>query len=183
MRLGSNFIFLAVGRFEEPKDYPNMLRAFSLVIKSIQDVILLIAGDGILRKRMESLSSYLGLSKNVRFLGIRNDIASLMNAADGYVMASAWEGLPIVLLEAASVGLPIVATDVGGNNEVVSNGINGYLVPPNNEVSLADAMRKLICTDKATRKKMGRIANYIIAKNYEIEKVVDIWEGIYSKLC
>ncbi len=72
----------------------------------------------------------LGLGDWVRFLGVRQDVPALMSAADGYVMSSAWEGMPMVLLEAAAAGLPIVATTVGGNQEVVSDRESGFLVPP-----------------------------------------------------
>lgn len=183
MGLNGNFVFLAVGRFEEPKDYPNMLRAFSLLIKVVPNVVLLLVGDGILRNNMELLADDLGVSQSVRFLGIRRDIPSLMNAADGYVMSSAWEGLPIVLLEAAATGLPIVATDVGGNCEIVKDGYNGYLVPSRNEKELAAAMEKLIKLDVVTRRSMGDASHEIIRTNYDIECVVDTWESIYNKYC
>ena len=72
------------------------------------------------------LAAKCNVSHRLRFLGMRKDVPALMAAADGYMMSSAWEGLPMVLLEAAGSGLPIVATNVGGNCEIVRDGISGF---------------------------------------------------------
>jgi glycosyltransferase involved in cell wall biosynthesis len=104
--LEGNFVWLAVGRFDIPKDYPNLLKAFTQVTREKGEVRLLIAGDGPLRPAMEELVQELGFREQVRFLGIRQDVPDLMNAADAYVMSSLWEGMPVVLLEASAMRLP-----------------------------------------------------------------------------
>ena len=124
------FVWLAVGRFDASKDYPNLLRAFSEIADHAARPVLLMVGEGPQRQEMEESVRAHQLEEGVRFLGRREDVPALMNAADGYVMSSAWEGLPIVLLEAAATGLPIVATDVGGNAQVVVDEETGELVRP-----------------------------------------------------
>ena len=176
------FAWLAVGRFDPPKDYPNMLQAFARVVRERSHTTLLIAGDGPLRKAMESMALDLGISGYVRFLGIRRDVSQLMNAADAYVMSSSWEGMPMVLLEASATGLPIVATDVGGNREVVLDGITGFLVPARNPEALAEAMLRMMDLPEEKRREMGKAAHKHIEENFSLDRVVDMWEALYKEL-
>jgi len=176
------FVWLAVGRFEEAKDYPNMLRAFSMIVSKKLDVVLLLVGQGSLMEEVKKLASELKLEDKVRFLGVRRDVPDLMNAADTYVMSSAWEGMPMVLLEAGACGLPVVATDVGGNSEVVLNGKTGFIVPPRNPEALAQAMEKMMALPKEKRLEMGEAGRAYIEANYSLEHVVDQWEGLYMEL-
>jgi glycosyltransferase involved in cell wall biosynthesis len=176
------FVWLAVGRFDPPKDYPNMLQAFARVVHKYSNTILLIAGDGPLRETMENMARELGVEKYVKFLGIRRDIPQLMNAADAYVMSSSWEGMPMVLLEASATGLPIVATDVGGNREVVLDGITGFLVPPRNPEALAEAMLRMMDLPEEKRREMGKAARKHIEKNFSLDRIVDMWEALYKEL-
>ncbi len=177
-----NFVWLAVGRFDPQKDYPNMLQAFAHVIKKSVKTVLLIAGDGPLRPAMERLAGELGLRNNVCFLGIRQDVPELMNAADAYVMSSAWEGMPNVLLEAYATGLPVVATNVGGNGEIVLNEETGFLVPPRDSDALAQAMLKLMDFPEEQRKQMGQAGRKHIEENFAMDRVVDRWEEVYREL-
>ena len=126
LELGDCITVLAVGSLTKQKDYPTMLKSFSIVIETIPTAVLLIAGGGLLEKELHNLVIQYNLTDNVRFLGIRSDIPVIMSLADVFVMSSAWEGLPIVLLEAAASKLPIIATDVGGNCEVVINNESGF---------------------------------------------------------
>lgn len=174
------FVWLAVGRFDPPKDYPNMLRAFSQVRRS--HIELLIAGQGPLRAEAESLIRDLGIGDRVRLLGLRSDIPQLMNAADAYVMSSQWEGLPIVLLEAAATGLPIVATGVGGNDEVIVNNQTGILVPAQKPCALAEGMQQMMDMDEPKRLEMGRFAREHVTTNFSLDRVVAQWEAIYWDL-
>lgn len=182
LKLGDAFIWLAVGRFEEAKDYPNMLQAFAEVLHVREDVVLLIAGQGSQREKAQCLAEKLGIGSKVLFLGVRKDIPDLMNAADAYVMSSAWEGMPIVLLEAGAVGLPIVATDVGGNREVVVDGKSGFLVPPKDPDALARAMLRLMDLSPEERRSMGEYGRTHIEESYSLERVVDQWETLYREL-
>ncbi len=175
------FIWLAVGRFAEAKDYPNMLQAFARVHAQRHEARLMIAGLGEQMESTQQLAQTLGLGEAVYFLGLRKDISALMNAADGYVMSSAWEGLPMVLLEAASTGLPMVATDVGGNREVVQEGQTGYLVPPKNAESLSAAMLRLMALPGLQRQRMGEAARAFVQQYYSLESVLTQWETIYAE--
>ena len=176
------FVWLAVGRFEAAKDYPNMLQAFKMVVDKKQDTLLLLAGQGSLLEETRKLANELDLEDKVRFLGVRRDVPDLMNAADAYVMSSAWEGMPMVLLEAEACGLPVVATDVGGNSEVILNNKSGYIVPPGDSEALAAAMMKMMSLPEAERRAMGRAGRAHIEANYSLERVVDQWEELYREL-
>lgn len=180
--LSKTFIWLAVGRFDPQKDYPTMLKAFAKVAEERPETVLLIAGDGPLRPATEELAQQLGVAEKVRFLSIRRDVPELMNAADAYVMSSTWEGMPMVLLEASATELSIVATDVGGNEEVVLDGNTGFLVPPNDPEALAQAMLRLMNLPEEERLRMGKLARQHIEAHYSLDRVVDQWEALYREL-
>ncbi len=179
MGLGRQFVWLAVGRFDPPKDYPNMLRAFAMVRQQTADAVLLLVGKGELQEETEALARGLGLTDGVRFLGVRDEVPELMSAADGYVMSSAWEGMPVVLLEAAAAGLPIVATAVGGIHEVVRDQESGFLVPPGNSEALGQAMLRMIGLSEAQRRSMGERGREHVRAHYGLTRMVERWEDIY----
>ena len=176
------FVWLAVGRFEVAKDYPNMLRAFARVRAAQPDAVLLIVGRGSLQGETEALVRDMGLKDAVRFLGVRSDVPVVMSAADGYVMSSAWEGMPMVLLEAAAAGLPIVATTVGGNHEVVVEGETGFLVPPRDAEALGSAMLRLGVLPEAERRAMGERGHQHIRRHYGLARVADRWLDVYRQV-
>jgi glycosyltransferase involved in cell wall biosynthesis len=182
LRLDRQFVWLAVGRFESQKDYPNMLRGFVRIHERYPESVLLLAGGGSLQGETEALAQSLGLSDWVRFLGFRPDVSKLMSAADGYVMSSAWEGMPVVLLEAAAAGLPIVATSVGGNHEVVRDGESGFLVPARDSDALAQAMVRLMELPEADRRTMGKRAREHVRTHYGLSRMVERWDEIYREV-
>lgn len=177
-----SFIWLAVGRFAEAKDHANMIRAFQRARQARGGALLLLAGEGAMRQQAEELAEALGLTGQVLFLGVRSDIPALMSAADAYLMSSSWEGMPLVLLEAASCCLPVVATDVGGNSEVVVEGKTGFLVPPKDPASLAAAMLRLMDLSDADRQAMGLAGRKYVEENYSLERITDRWEELYYEL-
>jgi glycosyltransferase involved in cell wall biosynthesis len=176
--IGDEFVWLAVGRFESQKDYPNLVDAIRQA--SSQQDLFLIAGDGPLRSEIEALAGERNVAHRVRFLGMRTDVPALMAAADGYVMSSAWEGLPMVLLEAAASGLPIVATNVGGTGEIVRDGVSGFLVPASNPAALAKALQNMEQQPPSARTAMGSIGRNFVVRNYSLSTVLDQWESIYQ---
>jgi len=176
------FLWLAVGRLEQPKDYPSMLKAFAEVVREKDNAVLLIAGEGQLRQEIEMLAENLGLKNSVRLLGLRTEVPMLMSASDGYVISSVWEGLPMVVLEAAASALPIVATNVGDIPEIVRDGENGFLVPPNHPELLARAMLRLMSLPLGVRKRMGDLSRVYIERSFSLEKIVDQWEILYWRL-
>jgi glycosyltransferase involved in cell wall biosynthesis len=177
--LEGKFVWLAVGRFEIAKDYPNMLRGFARVRERFPQAVLLLVGRGSLQSETERLAQSLGLGSGVRFLGVRDDVVHVMSAADGYVMSSAWEGMPMVLLEAAAAGLPIVTTRVGGNHEVVRDGESGYVVPPRDHEALGRAMLQLMELSETQRRSMGDRGREVIRAHYGLNRVVERWEELY----
>lgn len=180
--LEREFVWLAVGRFEIAKDYPNMLRAFARVREQHPRSVLLLVGRGSLQGETEALVQALDLTSQVRFLGVRDNVPEVMSAADAYVMSSAWEGMPMVLLEAAAAGLPIVATHVGGNREVVCNEESGFLVPPRAPDQLGLAMLRLMETSEAHRRSMGDRGRQHVRANYSLGRLVERWEDLYGEV-
>jgi glycosyltransferase involved in cell wall biosynthesis len=114
-------------------------------------------------------------------LGERSDVSDLMSAADAFVMSSAWEGLPLVLLEASASSLPIVTTDVGGNREAVSEGISGYVVPARDPAALSLGMQRLLDLDHAERLAMGAAARALMASTFDMTVVSARWQAIYGE--
>lgn len=180
--LGSEFLWLAAGRLTEAKDFPNLLHAFVKVHQAQPMARLMIAGQGELKEELHKLAAELGLGSTVRWLGRRSDLGDLMRAADAYVMSSAWEGMPLVLLEATAIGLPVVATNVGGNREVVQDGQTGFLVPAKDSSALAQAMLKFMALPLPARAAMGQAGRAFILQHYDLERVMDQWEALYAEL-
>lgn len=180
--LGSEFVWLAIGRFEIAKDYPNMLHAFARVRERHSQAVLLLVGRGSLQTETEAVARSLSLGDSVRFLGVRQDIPEVLSAADGYVMSSAWEGMPMVLLEAAGGGVPIVSTAVGGNREVVRDEESGFLVPPRDADGLATAMLRLMDLPESRRRQMGERGREHVRANYGLGRVAERWEGLYREV-
>jgi glycosyltransferase involved in cell wall biosynthesis len=105
-----------------------------------------------------------------------------MSAADGYVMSSAWEGMPMVLLEAAAAGLPIVSTAVGGNREVVADDESGFLVPPRDADALARGMARLGALSAPELRAMGERGRERVRSRYGLARVADRWEALYREM-
>jgi glycosyltransferase involved in cell wall biosynthesis len=141
-------LVLAVGNLNPKKDYTNLVEAAALALPRLdvagRHVRIAIAGEGPDRRRIEQLVQEHGLQDRFKLLGARSDVAALMRQADLLANSSQHEGLPITLIEAAMSGLPIVATNVGGNAEVVLDGRTGFVVPPARPDLLADGIIKLL---------------------------------------
>jgi glycosyltransferase involved in cell wall biosynthesis len=141
-------LVLGVGNLSTQKDYATLVAAAALAVPQFaaqgRRARFAIAGEGAERQRLQALIAGLGLAGEVELLGARPDVAALMGQAAALANSSAFEGLPITLIEGAMSGLPTVATDVGGNAEVVADGVNGLLVPPGRPDALADALVDLL---------------------------------------
>lgn len=179
---GANLVFLAVGSLTPQKNYHNLLNAFAAVRENNPDAVLLIAGDGPQRHALMEYVRNLGLTQSVSFLGLRKDVPVLMKSADIFVMSSAWEGLPMVLLEAAAAGLPLIATDVGGNRELVLHRENGFLVPSQDSNALARTMERMIDMGEAERRKMGASSHRLLTERYSMDMVASLWQELYFSL-
>jgi glycosyltransferase involved in cell wall biosynthesis len=173
------FVWLAIGRLLPQKDYPTMLQALQPLARTAR---LFIAGRGPLLDQMKQLAEQLGLDSRVSFLGVRDDIAALLAAADGFVLSSAWEGMPNVVMEALAAARPVVATSVGGVPELVQPDVSGYLVPPRNPGALSQAMNRLMALPPEQRREMGLAGHRHVAANYALETMAQRWMTLYREL-
>lgn len=180
--LGDEFVWLAVGRFEEAKDYPTMIAGFAQLAARHSNAKLVLVGKGSLQQEVEQLLRTHRLEHRVQLTGVRRDVPRLMSAADGYLLSSAWEGMPVVLLEAAAAELPIVATRVGGVAEVVEDGQSGLLVPPGQPTALADAMAAIEGMSSEARAAMGARGRALVEQQYGTRHIMDVWERLYSEV-
>ncbi|MGA9464432.1 MAG: glycosyltransferase [Terracidiphilus sp.] len=179
LRLKDEFLWLAAGRLETVKNYPILLRAFQSLMREAQ---LVIAGAGSLDGALRKLAQELEISNRVHFLGFETDVRRWMQAADGFALTSLWEGLPVALLEAASCGLPAVATKVPGSWETIEDGRTGLLVNTGDADALAGAMMKLMDTPSDLRQTMGECARQRVKELYGLEQVLDRREALYARI-
>jgi glycosyltransferase involved in cell wall biosynthesis len=175
----NEFLWLAVGRLVEQKDYPNLFAAVEQMGNASFTVA--IAGSGPLEAALRAECQRRGLDGRVRFLGAREDIRDLYSAADAFVMSSEFEGFSMALLEAACTELPIVATDAGGNREIVCDMTTGFLVPIRDSRALANAMRRVMDLPAATRRRMGQAGRAFCYDRFQIRRVVEQWFDFYSR--
>lgn len=180
LQLGERFTWLTVGRLTAAKRHTDLLSAIAIVRRKVPDIQTLIVGDGPLRQALEGEISSGGLASNVSLLGLRDDVRQLMLAADGFVLSSAWEGLPMVLLEAAASSLPIVATDVGGSGDAVLDRETGYLTPPGDPRALADGLLRMMAMTREDRRAMGDRARLHCIESFDLNRVADRWESLYQ---
>jgi glycosyltransferase involved in cell wall biosynthesis len=137
----TEFIFGNVGRLHEQKGHKFLLHAFAKISDPAR---LLIIGDGDLHEELSTLADELQINDRVTFLGARTDVSDFLSAIDTFVLPSLWEGQPIALLEALASGKPCIASNVNGIPEIITNGINGYLVTPQDIDALTTAMKLAI---------------------------------------
>lgn len=143
-----------VGNLSKQKNIPLLFKAISLIKHDFPDLRLVVIGDGSLRNELESLMYDLNIEKQVIFAGRYSNAIDLMPVFDVLCLPSDYEGMPNVLMEAAAVGVPVVASNVAGAPEVVDNGITGLLFPVGDSEALAASLRELL-NDSSKRMVMG----------------------------
>jgi len=172
-RRGQPPVLVAAGRLHRQKDYPTLLHAFALLRRE-REVRLLILGDGEERPRLQTLIDELGITGAVRLPGFQANPYTYMARAAVFVLASAWEGLPTVLIEALACGCPIVSTDCpDGPAEILENGKHGMLVPVGDPDALARAITQKLDSGTDVDGVKGRAADF----------AVDAVAGRYLRLC
>jgi glycosyltransferase involved in cell wall biosynthesis len=179
LELKNEFLWFAAGRLESVKDYPTMLLAMARVPKPSR---LLIAGGGALEPALRRLADRLGLHDRVRFLGFEHDVRRWMHAADGFVLSSSWEGLPMSLLEAGACAVPAVATDVPGSCEIIEDGVTGFTAAAGDAIALQQAMTNVMQLHPVALRAMGLAARQRITQRYSLKAVLDRWESLYGQL-
>ncbi len=179
LALGQEFVWLAVGRLDPVKDYPTHFAAMALLPEPGR---LVIAGGGPLENELRRLAKLLGLESRVHFLGFEPDVRRWMQAADGLVLSSRWEGLPLALLEAAACELPAIATNVPGTREVILDGETGLLARVGDANSLSMAMTRMMRMPVEERSAMGARARRLVSESFSLRSVLDRWEALYRDL-
>ncbi len=174
-------LWVVVGRLEEQKGHDVLFEALAQLVKQGMDFTLVVAGEGSRRSWLEQQSLSLGLAPRVQFVGQQEDVGGLLAAADGVILPSRWEGLPLVLLEAMARGRPIVASAVGGMADALEHGVSGTLVPPGDPKALAAAVEQLHKrADLAAR--LARVAAERVRERYTWAAVVDEFEAVYDEV-
>ncbi len=170
-------VIIYVGRLIYGKGVQDLIYAFKKIEKEFDNVKLLIVGDGDYRKELEKLKD-----KNIIFLGetSHDDVVRLLNASDIFVNPSYSEGLPTTVLEAGAVGLPVIATDVGGTREIITNDINGFLIPPYDSITLYKHIASLL-NDKYKVCTFREKIRKDVLLNYTSTIMIKSFEGLYCE--
>jgi glycosyltransferase involved in cell wall biosynthesis len=170
---------LFVGRLVVQKNVPCLLRAMSRLPAAARPYLVM-AGDGPLRSEIEAQRLQLNLQDDVHLLGERTDARKLMGAADFLVLPSAYEGMSNVVMEGMASGCPVVASDVGGNPELVEDGLTGLLFPNDDDAALAQCLERLTA-DPALRSRLSAQALQRMQTRYSVESLVTSTMAVYDR--
>ena len=167
----------SVGRLTYQKGFDILIQAFAMLPGT--DCFLLIVGEGEEMENLQQLSQDLGVDDRVILTDFRSDIPELLQIIDYYVQPSRWEGMPNTLLEAMASGRPIIASDVDGIRELIQNNEQGWLVPPENPVSLILAIIHVL-EHKDEMLKFAHSARKRAENCFSVGKMLDKWEAVLS---
>ena len=165
----------------EIKGHRYFLQAAKSVLERVPDVEFLLIGDGPLRYQYEEMARQLKIKQKVHFMGKRNDVPNILSNLSVSVLSSTSEGLSNVILESMAAGIPVVATRVGGNPELVIDGTTGYLVPPADPRSMAEAIISLL-QDPDRASAMGAAGKKMVKEKFTVETMVKNYEHLYKSL-
>lgn len=167
-----------VGRLNPVKDQALLLAAFAEVHAERADSALVLVGDGPLRAALQTQAEALGIAHAVRLLGDRGDVPALLAGFDQFVLCSRSEGYSMALLEASASALPIVASDVGGNREIVADGATGRVVPAQSLPALRDAVLALLCAPAQARA-LGAAGRAWALREATVAAMADRYDALY----
>lgn len=181
----SEFVVGCVGRLVALKNHAAAIHALARLAGGHSPgmhsrKVLALIGEGPLRADLGRLAQELGVADRVRFVGERTNVSELLPGLDAFLMPSLTEGHSIALLEAAAAGLPIVATDVGGNPEIVAPDHSGLLVPPGDPAAIAAALERLT-DDPELARRLGANARAWVLANVSVEAMADAYDAIYAE--
>lgn len=177
----SKHLVLYIGRLRPVKGVEYGIKAFAKALTQYPKMHMALAGEGAQRSELESLVGALGITENVSFLGVRNDLPDLLSAADSVLMPSLTEGFPRVAVEAMAAGKPVIATEVGGVPEAITHRESGILVPAKDIESMSMALVDLV-RDVDLQERLRTAARMHVEQNYSVEKYVARLDEIYSRL-
>ena len=174
-----------IGQITARKDQRGLIRAFALVVQELPQAVLLIVGEPLFTaadqhydQQLKQVVAELGLAHQVRFLGARRDVPALMQTLDVLVVNSLAEPCGLVVLEGMASGLPVLATAVGGNPEMIHHALSGWLVPPNDERALATEILNLL-RSPSLRRQLGRNARRRVREQFTIPQYLKELERFY----
>lgn len=179
------FVVGTVGRLEAVKDQTNLVRAFTLALsmspQAARRLRLVLVGDGPLRAEAESIVRAAGAESLVWFAGERSDVPEILRGLDCFVLPSLAEGISNTLLEAMASGLPVIATRVGANADLMEDGLSGRLVPRGDPLALA---REILAyaDDPAAARRHGRAGRQIVERRFSLDRMVGEYESLYRRL-
>lgn len=175
------FIIGTVGRLDTVKGHIYLLEAAQMLLAERNDVVFHIIGIGPLEEKLKKFSMKLGIADNVRFLGFKTNIKSLMSGMDIFVLTSIHEGIPYVLLEAMASSLPVICTNVGGIKEIVKNLHDGILISSRDSYSLYKSFKVLLTKEKF-RKFLGTNANKKIFEKFSSDSMASKTNQFYKEI-
>lgn len=170
-----------IARITEQKDPVTMIKAFEIIKKKTDDIILLMVGDGDLKNETISLANELNLQSHIKFLPFRTDVPDILNAIDIYALPSLWEGFPIGILEAMAMKKSVVASPVDGTRELIEDGHSGLFAEIKNSQKLADAIL-LLHYNKELKNKIALNGYNEVSRKYTIEKQVKKVGQLYNEV-
>ncbi len=174
-------VAISVARLSAEKDFPTLLRAIPQVVAQIPKFRLTIVGDGPERAGLVRLASELQITGSVDFPGERTDVPALLRDAGFFVSSSLTEGISLTLLEAMAVGLPVVATAVGGNPEIVIQDETGLLVPAGDPAAMAKAIVSM-CRNQSQWQALGTAGRERVVRNFDVHRMARDYERLYQEL-
>lgn len=167
-------------RLEDIKNISMIIRSFREVIDEIPDTYLLIAGKGSEKEALTKLSEDLGLSQRVLFIGLRTDLWEIYQLLEVFLLSSLTEGVSLTLLEAMASGVPAIVTDVGGNPEVVTDGVTGALVPLNDDKAMAKKIIELLNNQRKWNSYASN-AKKRITSDFSFESMMESYKKLYQQ--
>ncbi len=175
---------VSIARLMKIKAHSTLLRAYARVVKKKKNTRMLLIGDGPLRKDLERDSEKLGLTNYVRFLGHQHNVAEWLSIACISVLSTHIEGFSLTVLESMAAGVPVIATDVGGNREAIQDGVTGFLTPHGDANAITGNILNLL-NDPDLRHAIGERAKKVVQKSFTIEatarKTVDLYRTILQQ--
>ncbi|MFW6069924.1 MAG: glycosyltransferase [bacterium] len=172
----------SVGRLTAQKGYSVLLDAAAAVLARRPDVYFLIVGSGELESELRQQAASLGIGERVIFTGARSDVEELLQIMDLFASSSLWEGLPTVILESMASRVPVIATRVSGNTELIEDGVTGRLIEPGDATALAQGILDLLAADPELLAAMCARAYEYARGTFSIERVARQHETLYCEL-
>ncbi|MDE2028380.1 MAG: glycosyltransferase [Candidatus Omnitrophica bacterium] len=169
-----------VGRLSPEKDHMTLLKAMKIIVADYKNVCLLVVGDGDQRSCLEQYCIQNRLSDKVRFLGFRKDIPIILRSLDIFALSSLTEGVPLTILEAMASGVPVVATNVGGNGEIIENNVTGLLVPAGDAGAFEKALRRLL-EDRDLAGRLAKSAHERVSERYSLNTMIEKYMEVYGQ--